>query len=81
MGGAGGHGSRLAAGAVVDRVGAVDGARGAGVVAALAPAPAPDPAYLRFRLQTAYGDPSREPEPADVVGYLKWCRSMRGLAR
>jgi hypothetical protein len=45
------------------------------------PLPLPDPAYLRFRLQTAYGDPARQPEPADVVGYLKWCRSMRGLAR
>ena len=45
------------------------------------PLPLPDPAYLRFRLLTAYGDPAREPAPADVVGYLKWCRSMRGLAR
>src|SRR5476649_1822894 len=24
--------------------------------------PWPEPAYLRFRLQTAYGDPSRQPE-------------------
>lgn len=38
------------------------------------PLPSPDPSYLRFRLQTQYGDPSREPEPADVVAYLKWCR-------
>jgi len=37
--------------------------------------PLPDPAYLRFRLQTAYGDPEREPEPADVVTYLHWCRA------
>lgn len=37
--------------------------------------PLPDPAYLRFRLQTAYGDPTREPEPADVVTYLHWCRA------
>jgi hypothetical protein len=38
------------------------------------PVPAPDPAYLRFRLQTQYGDASREPEPADVVAWLEWCR-------
>jgi hypothetical protein len=36
--------------------------------------PVPDASYLRFRLQTQYGDPEREPEPADVVAYLKWCR-------
>ena len=45
------------------------------------PVPAPDEAYLRFRLQTAYGDPSRPPEPADVVTYLEWCRSTRDLLR
>ena len=38
------------------------------------PVPTPDPDYLRFRLQTQYGDPEREPEPADVVSYLEWCR-------
>ena len=38
------------------------------------PVPMPDAAYLRFRLQTAYGDSEREPEPADVVSYLRWCR-------
>ena len=37
--------------------------------------PLPDPAYLRFRLQTAYGDPDRAPEPHDVVTYLHWCRA------
>ena len=36
--------------------------------------PVPEPAYLRFRLQTQYGDPAREPDPADVVSYLRWCR-------
>ncbi|MCU1462291.1 MAG: hypothetical protein JWO37_2366 [Acidimicrobiales bacterium] len=45
------------------------------------PVPAPDEAYLRFRLQTAYGDPDRPPEPADVVTYLRWCRSTRDLLR
>jgi hypothetical protein len=41
------------------------------------PVPRPDPAYLRFRLQTAYGDPSARPVPADVVAYLEWCRRFR----
>ena len=36
--------------------------------------PLPDPAYLRFRLQTAYGD-DRDPEPEDVVTFLHWCRA------
>ena len=45
------------------------------------PLPAPDAAYLRFRLQTAYGDPEREPEPQDVVAYLEWCKRMRSVAR
>ena len=43
--------------------------------------PVPDPAYLRFRLQTAYGDPDREPEPDDVVTYLHWCRGFRRVLR
>ena len=39
------------------------------------PLPAPD--YLRFRLQTAYGgDGEGEPEPADLVTYLRWCRAF-----
>ena len=36
--------------------------------------PLPDPDYLRFRLQTAYGDRRVGPEPEDVVAYLEWCR-------
>ena len=44
------------------------------------PMPAPDSGYLRFRLQTQYGDPDREPEPADVVAYLRWCRRFRAAA-
>ena len=43
--------------------------------------PVPDPAYLRFRLQTAYGDPDREPDPGDVVTYLHWCRAWPRLTR
>ncbi|NNE72329.1 MAG: hypothetical protein HKN26_01560 [Acidimicrobiales bacterium] len=43
--------------------------------------PVPDAEYLRFRLQTAYGDADRDPEPADVVTYLQWCRAWPHLAR
>ncbi|MDQ3106482.1 MAG: hypothetical protein M3Q68_01575 [Actinomycetota bacterium] len=45
------------------------------------PLPAPDPAYLRFRLQTQYGESEREPEPADLVAYLHWCRGYGKVAR
>ena len=38
------------------------------------PLPLPDPDYLRFRTQTAYGDPAADPTPEDVVAYLEWCR-------
>lgn len=41
--------------------------------------PLPDPAYLRFRLETQYGS-DHEPEPEDVVTYLHWCRAFRHLA-
>jgi len=41
--------------------------------------PLPDADYLRFRLQTAYGDPDRAPEPEDVVTYLHWCRAWPRL--
>jgi hypothetical protein len=43
------------------------------------PVPVPDADYLRFRLQTAYGDPHLRPEPADVISYLEWCRAVRRL--
>ena len=42
------------------------------------PLPRPDPAYLRFRMETAYGDPDHDPEAADVVAYLRWCRTGAG---
>ncbi len=44
------------------------------------PIPMPDPAYLRFRLQTQYGDAEREPDPSDVVAYLHWCRGYGKVA-
>ena len=43
------------------------------------PVPVPDADYLRFRLQTAYGDPHLRPDAADVVSYLEWCRAVRRL--
>ncbi len=43
--------------------------------------PVPDPAYLRFRMVTQYGDAGHAPEPADVVAYLHWCRAYRAALR
>lgn len=40
--------------------------------------PLPDVDYLRFRLETQYGD-DRSPEPGDVVTYLHWCREFAHL--
>ena len=39
--------------------------------------PLPDPAYLRFRMQTAYGaNGDGPPDGADLVAYLHWCRDF-----
>ena len=39
--------------------------------------PLPAPEYLRFRLQTAYGgEGERDPDPDDLVTYLRWCREQ-----
>ena len=37
-------------------------------------APRPDPAYVRFRTETAYG-PEARPAPGDLVAYLRWCKA------
>jgi len=37
--------------------------------------PVPDPAYLRFRFVTAYGDDGAPARPDDVITYLEWCRA------
>jgi hypothetical protein len=34
----------------------------------------PSGEYLRFRLQTQYGDTDAPPSSSDVVSYLEWCR-------
>ena len=39
--------------------------------------PLPDAGYLRFRMETAYGD-TRVPRPADLVAYLEWCDTRPG---
>ncbi|MDQ6615355.1 MAG: hypothetical protein M3083_11565 [Actinomycetota bacterium] len=43
------------------------------------PVPRPDPAYLRFRMQTAYGDSAAIPSARELVDYLEWCRRINTL--
>ena len=38
--------------------------------------PLPDPAYVRFRLDTQYGA-AGAPDPEDLVVYLRWCKTER----
>ncbi len=38
--------------------------------------PLPDPEYVRFRLDTQYGT-GGEPDPEDLVVYLRWCKQER----
>ena len=38
--------------------------------------PVPDPDYVRFRMQTAYGS-AGSPDPGDLVAYLNWCREFK----
>jgi hypothetical protein len=44
------------------------------------PWPLPSRSYLRFRMETMYGDGGRL-EPADLVRYLEWVRTMRRRPR
>jgi hypothetical protein len=39
--------------------------------------PIPDPAYLRWRTETAYGSGDAPLDPGDVVHYLEWRRRQR----
>ncbi len=41
--------------------------------------PLPDRAWIRFRMQTAYGDPDHSPPPEDIVAWLEWCRQFDRL--
>jgi hypothetical protein len=38
--------------------------------------PVPPAEYVRFRMLTQYGDNEHDPDAADVVNYLSWCRSL-----
>ncbi|MAG03237.1 MAG: hypothetical protein CL406_01290 [Acidimicrobiaceae bacterium] len=38
--------------------------------------PLPDAAYMGFRALTQHGDADREPDVADVLVWLVWCREM-----
>ena len=42
--------------------------------------PFPDRAYVRFRVETAYGTRS-SPSASDVVRYLEWCRAAAAVGR
>jgi hypothetical protein len=39
--------------------------------------PVPPASYLRWRMDTAYGDPDASPPEGDTVRYLEWARRMR----
>ena len=43
--------------------------------------PVPDRAYLAFRMETMYGDRAHPAVAADVVAYLRWCRTLRHSLR
>jgi hypothetical protein len=38
--------------------------------------PLPDREYMRFRLETQYGDTAHAAEGDDLVAYLRWCRAL-----
>lgn len=39
--------------------------------------PIPPASYLRWRLETAYGDPEAHPSPDEMERYLTWGTRMR----
>ncbi|MFN0180281.1 MAG: hypothetical protein ACKVZ0_15885 [Gemmatimonadales bacterium] len=41
--------------------------------------PAPDPAYLRWRMYTAYGDEAAVPPVHDVIRFARWRRETMRL--
>ena len=41
--------------------------------------PLPEAGYLAFRMETQYGN-EKDPDPADVVTYLRWCRAFGQLS-
>jgi len=43
--------------------------------------PLPPRSYLRWRMETAYGDPEARPDPREIERYVKWTTRMRRLMR
>ncbi len=43
--------------------------------------PVPDRAYLRFRMETQYGDPDAAMRGPDVVSWLEWCKAFEQTCR
>jgi hypothetical protein len=43
--------------------------------------PVPPESYLRWRLDTAYGDPDAVPPEEEFIRYLRWTREMRKRMR
>lgn len=41
--------------------------------------PVPSAAYMQFRSETLSGNPDELPSADELVVWLEWCRSMRGL--
>lgn len=39
--------------------------------------PLPSSSYLRWRMETAYGDPDAVPTYEELERYLRWARNMR----
>jgi hypothetical protein len=43
--------------------------------------PLPPRSYMRWRMETAYGDPEHEPAAHEIERYLVWTTRMRQLMR
>jgi hypothetical protein len=43
--------------------------------------PLPPRSYLRWRMETAYGDPDHVPSDREIARYLVWTTRMRRLMR
>lgn len=41
--------------------------------------PLPSKAYMQFRSETLSGQPNELPSADELIVWLEWCRSMRGL--
>jgi hypothetical protein len=41
--------------------------------------PLPDGGWIRFRMETAYGDPTARPTKGDLGAFLAWTVAMRRL--